>query len=108
MNKDLSWALLTRHRQLHRVDLVANVDLGSPLVQQRVQAFAAAFAGRGFDPEAARQAAYSVLDQQVTQQASMLSYNDAWILLLTTMLLVSPAILLLRRAQGRAAPVYAH
>ena len=34
----------------------------------------------------------------------MLSYNDAWLLLLLTFLIVSPAILLLRRPRGRGAP----
>jgi len=45
----------------------------------------------------------------VMRQASMLSYNDAWMLLLLTFLIVSPAILLLRSHSGsRAAPVDAH
>jgi DHA2 family multidrug resistance protein len=38
----------------------------------------------------------------------MLSYNDAWGLLLLTFLVVSPAILLLRRPRGRGAPVDGH
>jgi hypothetical protein len=42
------------------------------------------------------------------RQASMLSYNDAWMLLLITFVVVSPAILLLRRHRGAAAPVDAH
>jgi DHA2 family multidrug resistance protein len=101
--------VVTRQTQLHRVDLVANVYAGNPMVQQRLQAFTAMLAMHGYGPVAARQGAYALLDQQVMQQASMLSYNDAWILLLTTLLLVSPAVLLLRRAKaGRAAPVDAH
>ena len=43
------------------------------------------------------------------RQASMLSYNDAWMLLLLTFVFVAPAILLLRARRGpRAAPVDAH
>ncbi|HEU4588338.1 MAG TPA: DHA2 family efflux MFS transporter permease subunit [Gemmatimonadales bacterium] len=100
---------ITRHVQLHRVDLVANVYAGNPLVQERLQAFTALFAAHGYGPTAARQAAYALLDQQVVQQASMLSYNDAWMLLLITLFAVSPAILLLRKAKaGKAAPVEAH
>jgi hypothetical protein len=39
----------------------------------------------------------------------MLSYNDAWMLLLLTFICVAPAILLLRKARGRAAvPAEAH
>jgi DHA2 family multidrug resistance protein len=45
----------------------------------------------------AQRAAIALLDKQVTLQAAMLSYNDAWILLLITFVVVSPAILLLKR-----------
>jgi hypothetical protein len=39
----------------------------------------------------------------------MLSYNDAWMLLLISFLVVSPAILLLRRHRApAAAPAEAH
>ena len=37
----------------------------------------------------------------VTRQATMLSYNDAWRLLLTTFVIVAPAILLLRKPRLR-------
>lgn len=44
----------------------------------------------------------------MSRQAATLSYNDAWILLLLSFLVVSPAILLLRRHPGRATPAGAH
>jgi DHA2 family multidrug resistance protein len=99
---------VTTHTQIHRADLVSNVYPGNPLVQQRLQAFTANLMAHGYSLDAARQGAYAILDQQVTRQSAMLSYNDAWMLLLLTFLAVSPAILLLRRPKGRAAPVDAH
>ena len=43
------------------------------------------------------------------RQASMLSYNDAWMLLLLCFLVVSPAILLLQKPRGEGrAPADAH
>ena len=42
------------------------------------------------------------------RQASMLSYNDAWMLLLLTFVAVSPAIVLLRRPRGGGRAVDAH
>jgi DHA2 family multidrug resistance protein len=99
---------VTTHTQIHRADLVSNVYAGNALVEQRVQAFAANLLAHGYSPDAARQGALAILDQQVTRQSAMLSYNDAWILLLLTFLIVSPAILLLRRPKGRAAAVDAH
>lgn len=101
-------SFVTTHTQIHRADLVSNVYAGNVLVEQRVQAFAANLLAHGYSPDAARHGALAILDQQVTRQAAMLSYNDAWLLLLLTFLIVSPAILLLRRPRGRGAPVDAH
>src|SRR3954469_19629463 len=99
---------VTVHTQMHRVDLVANVYPGNPLVDQRLQMLTANLASRGFDPVAAQRGALALLEQQTMGQAAMLSYNDAWMLLLLTFICVSPAIILLRRPKGRAAAVDAH
>ena len=99
---------VTVHTQVHRVDLLANVYPGNPFVDERLRLLTANLLSRGFDPVAARQGAFALLDQQTMQQASMLSYNDAWLLLLLTFICVSPAIILLRKPQGRAASVDAH
>jgi DHA2 family multidrug resistance protein len=62
----------------------------------------------GFSYIKAQAAAYAALDQAVTAQALMLSYNDAWMLILKSFLLTAPAILVLRRPRGRAAMGDAH
>jgi MFS transporter, DHA2 family, multidrug resistance protein len=99
---------VTVHTQVHRVDLLQNVYSGNPLVDERLRMLSANLASRGYDPVAAQRGALALLDQQTMRQASMLSYNDAWMLLLLTFLCVSPAVLLLRRPRGRAAAVDAH
>ena len=91
---------ITVHTQIHRVDLLANVYPGQRLVDERVQTITGNLIAHGYGPEAAHRAALALLDQQVMRQASMLSYNDAWLLLLLSFLIVSPAILLLRRPRG--------
>jgi DHA2 family multidrug resistance protein len=99
---------VTVHTQLHRVDLLANVYPGNPLVEDRLRMLTANLMTRGYDPVAAHQGALALLDQQTMRQASMLSYNDAWLLLLLTFLCVSPAIILLRKPRGRAGAVEGH
>jgi MFS transporter, DHA2 family, multidrug resistance protein len=100
---------ITVHTQIHRVDLLANVYPGQRLVDERVQAITGNLLAHGYGPEAAHRAALALLDQQVMRQASMLSYNDAWMLLLLSFLIVSPAILLLRRPRGGGqSPADAH
>jgi DHA2 family multidrug resistance protein len=100
---------VTTHTQIHRADLVSDVYAGSQLVQQRLAGLAATLASRGFTPDAAQRGAYALLDQQVNRQAAMLSYNDAWILLLLSFLAVSPGIFLLRKSKRQGAtPAGAH
>jgi DHA2 family multidrug resistance protein len=94
---------LTVHNQFHRVDLLANVYAGQPLVEERIQALTANLIAHGYGPDAAHRGALALLDQQVGRQAAMLSYNDAWMLLLISFLVVAPAILMLRRHRGSAA-----
>jgi DHA2 family multidrug resistance protein len=98
---------VTTHTQMHRVDLIATLDPGNPLVQERLRGITASLVAHGYPLASAQQAALALLDGQVTRQAAMLSYNDAWLLLLITFVVVSPAILLLRRprpASGGPAP----
>jgi DHA2 family multidrug resistance protein len=94
---------LTVHNQYHRVDLLANVYAGQPLVDERIRALTANLVAHGYGPDAAHRGALALLDQQVSRQAAMLSYNDAWMLLLISFLIVAPAILMLRRHRGAAA-----
>jgi DHA2 family multidrug resistance protein len=95
---------VTVHTQFHRVDLLANEYPGNPLVDERLRMLAGNLAGHGYSAEAAHRGALALLDQETMRQAAMLSYNDAWMLLLLTFLIVSPAILLLRAQRGRSAP----
>jgi MFS transporter, DHA2 family, multidrug resistance protein len=95
---------VTVHSQIHRVDLLANVYPGNLLVDERVRALARNLVAHGYSTDAAQRGALALLDQETMRQASMLSYNDAWMLLLLTFLLVSPAILILRKSRGRSAP----
>jgi DHA2 family multidrug resistance protein len=100
---------VTVHTQEHRADLVTNVYAGNSIADQRVEALTTRMAASGMGPVAARQASLAILDRQVQRQASMLSYNDAWMLLLATFVGVSPAILLLRKPKGpRRMPAEAH
>lgn len=95
---------LTVHTQYHRVDLLSNVYAGNPLVDQRVRMLAANLISHGYSSEAAQRGALALLDQETMRQATMLSYNDSWMMILLTFVLVSPAVFLLRRPRGGSAP----
>jgi DHA2 family multidrug resistance protein len=98
---------VTRHAQMHRVDLISNLTVTNPQAQERLQGLTSFLLGRGYTAFTAHQGALALLDAQVMRQAIMLSYNDAWMMLLGTFVVVSPAILLLRKPRplsGRPVP----
>ena len=100
---------VSKHTQYHRSDLVSNLAVGDFLTDQRVQTLTRGFVGRGMNAMDAHQAALQALNGQVMQQASMLSFNDAWLFVLLVFVMVSPAILLLRRPAAHAEiPADAH
>jgi DHA2 family multidrug resistance protein len=100
---------VTVHTQVHRVDLLTNIYPGNPLVDERLRMLAANLAAHGYGSDAARRGALALLDQETMRQSSMLSYNDAWMLLLLTFVCVAPAILFLRGSRARTGPpVNAH
>ena len=99
---------VSKHTQYHRADLVSNLVSGSPLTDARVQLLTSGFMSRGLATMDAKRAALAALNGQVMQQASMLSFNDAWLFILIAFIGVSPAILLLRKPNSNGAPVDAH
>jgi MFS transporter, DHA2 family, multidrug resistance protein len=100
---------VAKRAQFHRIDLIASVTPGSLLADERMLMLTAGFTSRGMDAVSAHQAALSVLSGQVQQQATLLSFNDAWMFVLIVFALVSPSILILKRpARGLAPPGDAH
>ncbi len=99
---------VTRHIQYHRADLVSNVYAGNPAFEQRYQATVQALIAHGAPAITAKQEAMKVIDGTLMRQASMLAYNDAWMLILLSFLFVAPAVLLLRKHRRNAAPAEAH
>jgi len=97
-----------KHTQLHRVDLVSNIYAGNPALVERQHALTAGFIAHGYTPLQAAHAAMGAIDQMVMRQASMLSYNDAWMLIMMAFVIASPAIILLRKPKGGGAAAGAH
>jgi DHA2 family multidrug resistance protein len=56
----------------------------------------------------AQRQAMGAMEGTLMKQASMLAYNDAWMLILLSFVIVMPAVFLLRRPKGPVALVDAH
>jgi DHA2 family multidrug resistance protein len=93
---------------IHRTELVTNLYATNPAFAQRQQAAMAALIAKGYPATTAHQASMKVIDLAVTQQATMLSYNDAWMLILLSFVLVAPAVLILRKPRPVAAGAMGH
>jgi DHA2 family multidrug resistance protein len=92
---------VTTQTQYHRVDLLTNVYAYNPAVVQRLQALTGGLQAHGYSALEAQRASVGVLEQMVMRQASMLSFNDAWMLILLSFVIASPAILLLGKPGKR-------
>ncbi len=95
---------LTHHTALHRADLVSNLYAGNPAFEERFRALVAGFTARGAELMEAQHRAMAVLEGTVMKQAAMLAYNDSWLFILASFLCVIPAVFVLRRPTGGAAP----
>ncbi|MBV9850563.1 MAG: DHA2 family efflux MFS transporter permease subunit [Armatimonadetes bacterium] len=94
--------------QFHRVNLVSSLYAGNVTLDQRIAGIAGALIGNGYSPEAARAAALGLINRTMQAQASVMSYNNAFILLGVASLVTLPAVLLLRRPKRGAAPTGGH
>ncbi|RYG25972.1 DHA2 family efflux MFS transporter permease subunit [bacterium] len=99
---------LTNQIHLQRASLVEHTYTGNPLLVERMNAMTAGFQARGMSHEVAQKAAQVALDGSINRQASMLAYNQCWMLILIAFAVASPAVFLLRKPKAKAAPVDAH
>jgi DHA2 family multidrug resistance protein len=100
---------LTRHVQQHRADLVSNFYAGNPAFDQRYQALVGGMVSKGAPLATAQRQATAILDGTLMRQATMLAYNDSWLFILMSFLIVIPAVFLLRRRKpGTVVAVDAH
>jgi DHA2 family multidrug resistance protein len=84
----------------HRSDLVSKLDVNSPAVQARVTGIQQSFIAKGMTPDQALKGSYLSLDRSVSQQASVLSYMDAFLYLGVIFLICIPFVMLVKGNKG--------
>lgn len=92
---------VTRFTQEHRLNLVSHQQVTNYAVQERVHQLQMGFQSQGFSANEALAKAHQVLDFQVIQQATVLSYMDVFIYLGVLFLLCIPIILLVKRGKTK-------
>ncbi|OYU84909.1 MAG: MFS transporter [Flavobacterium sp. BFFFF2] len=95
---------IARWGQKHRVDLLRNIRIDSPVVHDRIIQLKAGFMNKGFSESEALAKAYQVLEYNVTMQGMVLSYMDVFQILGLIFLVCIPVILILKKSKPMALP----
>jgi DHA2 family multidrug resistance protein len=86
----------------HRTALVGYIYPQNPALQIRVAELTGALTAKGYSLPAAKQGAMAIVDMTVNRQALTMAYNDGFLIVGITILVVAPLVFLLRR--GPAIP----
>ncbi|WP_263262236.1 DHA2 family efflux MFS transporter permease subunit [Pseudomonas sp. RIT-PI-S] len=97
--------LVDRRNHFHDAVIRSSVSANSPLAQERLAADAAGFVAQGGDPAFAQLQALGRFANSIARQASVMTFNDAFLLLGLAMLACVPLAFILKR---RPAPRVAH
>ena len=88
--------IVTRREQFHDFEIGAFINSYRPVVEDRVQALTATFVNKGYDTVTATQQAYAQIENIVRNNAYIMAFNDAF-LVLGISLLVGAALVWLCR-----------
>ena len=96
---------ITQRTALHRNDLVANFSLHNSATMHRLQGISQGLMAKGMNAFTARKQALAALDGLASQQAALLSFADAFLLIGLVFLAALPLVFFIRRKKGEAAVV---
>jgi DHA2 family multidrug resistance protein len=91
---------LARQNMVHRSNLVSNLNVNDPDVQQRVLGLQHSFMSKGIASDNALKTGYQTLEYMVSKQAAVLSYMDAFLYLGVMFLLCIPFVLMVKGNKG--------
>jgi DHA2 family multidrug resistance protein len=102
--------IVSRHTQIHSNDLGRNVNAYNPASMTIFEATRNALMAKGTDFATATKQAYAAMFGMVQQQAAMMAYLDAFLLLSILFIFMLPLIFIMKRPtkQGSASEAMAH
>ncbi len=87
---------LSHRTAMHYYALSSYLYPENPAFQQRLQALIHMMTSKGYDAVSAQKAAYGMLTGTIQTQSITMAFNDAFMLIGITVLIVSPAVFILR------------
>jgi DHA2 family multidrug resistance protein len=100
--------IVARHQQVHTNVLGEYVNPFSQQAQTMLQGIRAALMAGGADAVSATQQAYATVFGMVQQQAAIMSFNDAFWLLMVIFLLMLPLVFLMRKPKHQTGEIAMH
>ncbi|HWR90556.1 MAG TPA: DHA2 family efflux MFS transporter permease subunit [Dissulfurispiraceae bacterium] len=94
--------MLTRRSQMHQTNLVANLTPFDTAYQAASEQTSQLMQMKGLSGPLADQAGLGVIYRELLRQASVLSFNDAFLAISVMLLCILPLVLLMRRGQAQA------
>jgi DHA2 family multidrug resistance protein len=94
---------IQKHIQLHRVEMLGHYSLANEVFTERLHGLAAGLASSGMNTVDAQSTALRLMEQGLMRQAMIMSYNDAFLIVLIVNMVTLPAVLLLRRPNPKEA-----
>ena len=99
---------LQSQQHINRANLVGYLTPTRPAYAERVSGLAGTLTAHGYSHADAQAGALGVIEQVITRQASALSFNGSFLLLMGISAAMLPTLLLLRKSKPGAAPAAMH
>lgn len=96
---------LTQRNAVHRSDLVTDLTIDNPLTTKRIADYTGYFISKGANTIEAHRKALKVLDMNVNRQSSLMSFDDAYLLIGLVFLCSLPLLLLASKRKGKQVQV---
>jgi DHA2 family multidrug resistance protein len=98
--------VLDQRGEIHRTNIAGYVGPLTQTVAHQLDALTGGFVQRGFDVGTARNLAAASIDQMVSAHASMMAFQDAYVVIASLFAIAIPVVFLVaRHAPGKVAPI---
>jgi DHA2 family multidrug resistance protein len=89
--------IITRREQFHDFEIGEYINEYRPVVHERVQSLANTFMSKGYDAVTAKQQAFTQISDTVRQNAYILAFDDAFLIIAITLLICAVLIWFCRK-----------
>jgi len=93
---------VTNQTAFTRSNMIGNISAYNEVSSERAAALTQSFASNGYGPDESSTMAYHLLDQAVTKQGLLVSYNHSFMMAGFIVLLCVPIVLLIKYKKGQA------